>query len=78
MNDHHHYVCTINYVCRRQEQKLLHPLEIQDPSDKSNVVFAVKEYVRAGAGHLVPDPSDLRPPDVLVKTMHYLISKYVN
>ena len=38
-------------------------------------VTAVKEYVRAGAGHTVPSPDDLRPPDVLAKTMEYLIRK---
>ena len=41
-------------------------------------VTAVKEYVRAGAGHSVPHPNDLRPPDVLAATMDYLIRKYVS
>lgn len=59
--------------CRRLEDKLIHVLEVgQDYPAK---VVAVKEYVRAGAGHLVPHPDDLRPPAVLRKTMDYLIRK---
>ena len=35
----------------------------------------VKEYVRSGLGHEVPDPLTLRPPAVLVKTLEHLIRK---
>lgn len=55
-------------------QKLLHVLELK-AGDQDEVL--VKEYVRAGAGHLTPDVSDLRPPDVLLDTMHYLIMRSV-
>lgn len=56
---------------RRQKQKLVHVLEVT--SDTNRDVHMVKEHVRAGAGHLMPDLSDLRPPICLVKTLHYLV-----
>ena len=59
--------------CRRQREKAIHVLEVA--KDGRADVMAVKEYVRAGAGHLVPSPDDLRPPAVLAKTMEYLIRK---
>lgn len=62
-------------VYRRRHQRQLHVLEVDD---QIKTVHVVKEYVRAGAGHLVPDPQDLRPPDVLVHTLHYLITEYVS
>ena len=40
----------------------------------SSSSLAVKEYVRAGAGHHVPTPDELRPPNILVETMEYLIT----
>ena len=41
----------------------------------SSPALAVKEYVRAGAGHHVPSPDDLRPPKTLVETMDYLMNR---
>ena len=41
----------------------------------SNPNLAVKEYVRAGAGHRVPSPDNLRPPKTLVETMDYLMNR---
>ena len=59
--------------CRRQKEKSIHVLEVG--ADGGYEVIAVKEYVRAGAGHTLPHPDDLRPPEVLNKTMEYLIWK---
>lgn len=44
----------------------------------SSSSLAVKEYVRAGAGHHVPTPDELRPPNILVKTMEYLVGRYAS
>ena len=41
----------------------------------SSSSLAVKEYVRAGAGHHVPGPDELRPPDILMETMDYLMNR---
>ena len=57
-------------IIRRQKEKSIHVLEVC-----ADEVIAVKEYVRAGAGHTLPHPDDLRPPEVLNKTMEYLIWK---
>lgn len=55
----------------------MHVLEVPSSSESGDV-YMVKEYVRAGAGYLVPDAQELRPPDVLIETIHYLIAVYVN
>jgi hypothetical protein len=49
-----------------------HPKRISSPG------LAVKEYVRAGAGHHVPSPHDLRPPGTLVQTMDYLMNRWLS
>lgn len=41
--------------------------------DESAVL--VKEFVRSGAGHVTPEPSDLRPLHVLVDAITYLITR---
>ena len=51
------------------------PSDFCPPVEWSGTIYMVKEYVRAGAGHLVPDPEDLRPPDVLRDALHYLITE---
>ena len=70
---HHQIIASDLYHCRRQREKSLHVLEVG--RDERCEVTAVKEYVRAGAGHLLPHPDDLRPPEMLIKTMEYLIRK---
>ncbi len=55
---------------------MLHILE--QGASRNGSVHVVKEFVRAGAGHVLPDPQDLRPPDVLLDALHYLIAWYVN
>ena len=37
----------------------------------------IKEYSRPAAGKADAVASDLRPPEVLLETMHYMITKYV-
>ena len=69
----HNFVIHVSRFCRRQREKAIHVLEVA--KDGHADVTAVKEYVRAGAGHLVPSPDDLRPPAVLAETMEYLIRK---
>lgn len=51
---------------------MLHALEV-DGSGQSRGARVIKEYVRAGAGHLVPAAHDLRPADVLIDTIRYLM-----
>lgn len=51
---------------------MLHILE--QGASRNGSVHVVKEFVRAGAGHVLPDPQDLRPPDVLLDALHYLIA----
>lgn len=37
----------------------------------------VKEYSRPAAGKRDPGPNDLRPPEVLVRTVDYLLGRLV-
>ena len=63
-----------NFKYRRQTQKALHVLEVKGPGQSSDA-RVVKEYVRAGAGHVVPAAHDLRPADVLLRTIQYLLTR---
>ena len=53
--------------------KLLHVLEKDVKGHQSSGAHVVKEYVRAGAGHEVPPPDQLRPAPLLMETMLYLV-----
>jgi predicted RNA binding protein YcfA (HicA-like mRNA interferase family) len=44
----------------------------QKGSHESFKHLAVKRYVRAAAGNVMGDPSDIRPPHVLWLTVRYL------
>lgn len=46
-------------------------------SPKANFKKCVKEYRRPTVGKQDVDPSEVRPPDVLVKTVDYLIDRYI-
>ncbi len=56
-------------------------LEVSPSSEEEasgNESVPVKEFIRSGAGHVTPVPSDLRPLNVLVDAITYLITKYAN
>ncbi|KAL4216288.1 cell division [Mactra antiquata] len=59
---------------RREREKLLHKFEV-DPSNirQADVSKCVKEYRRPTVGKQDNEPNDFRPPDVLLKTVFYLI-----
>jgi len=66
-------MCVIITAGRRTKMKLLHILEQTTITDGHNSkVYMVKEYVRAGAGRVVPSSNQLRPPPVLLDTMLYM------
>lgn len=48
------------------------------PKEGCSEYFPVKEFVRSGAGHVTPAPSDLRPLSVLVDVMTYLVQRYTH
>lgn len=58
----------------RQTGNLLHPFEC-NADGTVNHLLAVKDYARSAADQIEPLPHELRPPDVLQKTMDYLIMK---
>ena len=64
----------ILYPSRESDRRRVSVFEV---STDGQTRCLVKEYVRAGAGHEVPRPSELRPPAVLMKTLSHLIDKYI-
>jgi SAC3 domain-containing protein 1 len=76
-------MCPESERLRREELRQLSVIEVDPthtsrshahPKQISSQGLAVKEYVRAGAGHHVPSPDDLRPLGTLVQTMDYLMN----
>lgn len=64
-------------MCSRKEQRRLHVLEVSTVAHvNSDKAVPVKEFIRSGAGHVTPTPSDLRPLSVLVDAITYLITRY--
>ncbi|XP_077993213.1 SAC3 domain-containing protein 1-like [Glandiceps talaboti] len=63
----------------REEQRRLHSSEIIPdtahlPRPKANPRTTVKEFSRSAAGKREPTSEELRPPHVLLQTIHYLVS----
>ncbi len=69
----------MHVLYRRKALRRLHVLEVSPPHTEGasgcNTV-PVKEFIRSGAGHVTPVPSDLRPLSVLVDAITYLITRY--
>ncbi|XP_038157645.1 SAC3 domain-containing protein 1 [Cyprinodon tularosa] len=73
-------MCPHKELLNRESQNRLHRFEVVPGTEKSakprgDPLRAVKEYSRPAAGKDVTKPSDLRPPDVLLKTVFYLIDE---
>lgn len=71
-------MCPISEVRRRETQRQLHFFEIERGTEKERMPCAdlsrtVKEYSRPAAGKDSTRACDLRPPDVLFKTVCYLV-----
>ncbi|XP_039622766.1 SAC3 domain-containing protein 1 [Polypterus senegalus] len=71
-------MCPESERCERQRQKRLHRFEILVGTEKHKLPIAdpnrtVKEYSRPAAGKVLSCPDVLRPADVLMKTVHFLI-----
>ncbi len=63
---------TLPCFSRRIEEHLVHRLEFDDRGQPANLV---KEFRRSAAGHIQAKPSDLRPPQVCLRTAQHLIEK---
>lgn len=72
-------MCPLSEVRLRERENLLHPFEVAENhssrSPKANIKRCVKEYRRPTVGKEDVDPSEVRPPEVLVKTVDYLIDR---
>ncbi|CAG2217662.1 SAC3D1 [Mytilus edulis] len=74
-------VGTCNFMCPpaeielRTRERLVHFLEktLQNGRLQTDTDKMVKEYSRPAAGKRDPGPNDLRPPEVLVRTVDYLL-----
>ncbi|KAK3519188.1 hypothetical protein QTP70_022134 [Hemibagrus guttatus] len=73
-------MCPISEVRRRETQRQLHCFEIEHGTENERMPRAdlsrtVKEYSRPAAGKDSTRVCDLRPPDVLFKTVCYLVDE---
>ncbi|XP_044217929.1 SAC3 domain-containing protein 1 isoform X1 [Thunnus albacares] len=71
-------MCPAREQQARESQNRLHRFEMlagtaRDRRPRVDPLRAVKEYSRPAAGKDATNPTDLRPPDVLLKTVSYLI-----
>ncbi|TRY54080.1 hypothetical protein DNTS_034502, partial [Danionella cerebrum] len=71
-------MCPVYELRQREAQKRLHRFEIlpgteQDRVPRADPSRAVKEYSRPAAGKDSTRASELRPPTVLLQTVHYLV-----
>lgn len=73
-------MCPISEVRRREKHRQLHCFELERGTEKERMPRAdlsrtVKEYSRPAAGKDSTRACDLRPPDVLFKTVCYLVDE---
>lgn len=57
-------------ISRRRKEGLIHALE--KPPDKTKMI---KSFSRSAAGKNLLDPKSLRPPEILLKTVNYLLTE---
>lgn len=75
------FMCPSKEMKWREKNKLLHVLEIKHGTEadpKVDPEKAIKEFSRSAAGKIQSSPSDLRPSNILLKTMNYLVNKIVS
>ncbi|KAM4574163.1 SAC3 domain-containing protein 1 [Fundulus diaphanus] len=75
-------MCPAQELWERESQNRLHHFEVVPGTEafrkpSGDPLRAVKEYSRPAAGKDAAKPSDLRPPDVLLRTVCYLIDEIV-
>uniref|UniRef100_H3C868 Si:zfos-452g4.1 n=1 Tax=Tetraodon nigroviridis TaxID=99883 RepID=H3C868_TETNG len=71
-------MCSVRELRERERQKRLHRFEVMPGTERQRLpradpLRAVKEYSRPAAGKDSANPAELRPPEVLLKTVCYLI-----
>lgn len=66
------------WICRREQEKLLHIFEILPGTEnhqipKANKKYVIKSFSRSAAGKNMNVAENIRPPNILLKTVHYLL-----
>lgn len=62
---------------RREKEGLLHIFEKSDTNPKkADPLKIIKSFNRSAAGQQLNKLSDLRPPEILRKTIEYMVYKY--
>ncbi|CAH1788480.1 unnamed protein product [Owenia fusiformis] len=75
-------MCPESEIIMREKHGLLHPFEMVPETrhhkrPRASREWMVKEYSRPAAGKAEPSQSELRPPDVLLKTVNFLMDRVV-
>ncbi|XP_028140396.1 SAC3 domain-containing protein 1 [Diabrotica virgifera virgifera] len=76
-------MCPFREARLRERQGLLHILEVvpgteNNKNPKADVKRVVKEFTRSAAGKSFLISGNLRPPDVLLKTINYLLDEVIS
>lgn len=74
-------MCPSNELNRREKERLLHVLEMvpgtEKTKPKADRTKTVKSFSRSAAGKMLQDPKNLRPPEVLLRTVNYLLNEVI-
>jgi len=77
-------MCSEKEMMEREEQNNLNMFEV-DPSiskdylnKKIKKAFAVKAYARSAAEKIMDNPDNIRPPEILTKTLNYLMNEIID
>lgn len=68
-----HDMCPIYERIRRSVENDVRSFEKDENSNKISKLKAIKAFSRPAAGQPPPLPSDVRPPQILVKTLDYIV-----
>ncbi|XP_018563907.1 SAC3 domain-containing protein 1-like [Anoplophora glabripennis] len=76
-------MCPDEEIKLREKESLLHTLEVvpgteRDRKPKADRSRMVKTFCRSAAGKSMQDPKNLRPPNILLKTLNYLLDDIIS
>ncbi|KAG5865462.1 hypothetical protein JTB14_008509 [Gonioctena quinquepunctata] len=76
-------MCPTEEIEMRERERLLHFFEVVPGTEKSSLPKAdrtrtVKSFSRSAAGKSMQDPNNLRPSDILLKTVKYLLDDVIS
>lgn len=74
-------ICACLQMCPEQEadtRRSMKELDYYELESTSPILHPIKKFKRPAAGEVLNDPSDVRPPMILLKTVEHLISSVLH